>query len=315
MRAIVFKDKAEFVSDYPKPKRQKNEALIKIILSGICNTDREIMKGYKHFHGILGHEWVGRVEEADDKTLLGKRVVGSINIGCGKCKYCVSGMEKHCKDRTCIGIYNHDGCFAEYLTVPQKNLYVLDDDITDEEALFTEPLAAAISAVKDASLKKEDSVLIMGDGRLSYLIYLGLVYYQKECINITVKGKHEDKLSYFAKAKKVLSLNENDEFDVIFEATGSESGMDEAINHVCRRGRIVVKTTRACDKAELDLNKIVVNEITLIGSRCGDFSDALKVLKCHPFLPPTAFYPLEKFEDAFALPSSKAFKVGFKVQE
>lgn len=311
MKALVFSNKLEMV-DYPVPKITDDEALVKISLAGICNTDREIMKGYKDFHGVLGHEWVGKVEKAADKSLIGERVVGSINIGCGKCKYCLSGMEKHCPDRTCIGITGHDGCFAEYLSIPLKNLYKVDSDISDEEALFTEPLAAAISAVKDASVKENESVLIMGDGRLAYLIYLGLIYFAPNVKNITVKGKHLEKLSNFTSAEKILSFSDDREYDVIFEATGSDSGMEEALSHVSRRGRVIVKTTRA-GKCEMDLNKIVVNEIKLIGSRCGNFKDALYVLKQHPYLPQTMFFPLEDYLTAFSIPSSIAFKVGFKI--
>lgn len=314
MKALVFSDKLEIVNDYPIPVINNAEALIKIILAGICNTDREIMKGYKNFHGVLGHEWVGVVQDAQDKSLIGSRVVGSINIGCGKCKYCLSGMEKHCPYRTCIGITGHNGCFADYLNVPLKNLYKVDDDISNEEALFTEPLAAAISAVKDAVLKSGERVLIMGDGRLSYLMYLGLIYFAPDVKNITVKGKHSEKLAYFNKAEKKLGLSQEDEYDVVFEATGSESGIDEALSHVARRGRVIVKTTRE-GKCELDLNKIVVNEIKLIGSRCGDFKDALFVLKQHPFLPKTVFFSLDEYKMAFAMPSSEAFKVAFKINE
>lgn len=318
MKALVFKDKLEFTTDYPQPKREKGEALIRIVYAGICNTDREIMKGYKGFTGILGHEGVGVVEEADNKKLIGKTVVFEINIGCGECEECKSGMQKHCYNRRCVGITKKDGCFAEYLTLREDLLFVVDDSISKKEALFSEPLAAAAIAVMDSQLKKEDKILLLGDGRLSYLIYISLVYYLKKLgvkegeikNHLTVKGHNDNKLEMFNLATVTKELvNKEKYFTLVFEATGSESGISEALGATKPRGRVVVKTTRA-GLASLDLNLIVVNELTLIGSRCGDFSVALDILKTHPYLPETEWFELKDFEKAFC---SKSFKVAFRI--
>ena len=316
MKALYFDTSLHYREDYPMPKRQKGEALIRILRSGICNTDREIMNGYKGFTGVLGHECVGVVEECDEKSLIGKTVVPEINIGCMKCNFCKNGIQKHCENRLCLGIKAKDGCFSEYITMRKDLLHVVPSDISVDEAIFTEPLAAAFSAVKDASVRKGEKVLLLGDGRLSYLIYISLVYALSKNgwsdaeikNNVFVKGRHEEKLSLFEKATPVLNLTECQRFfSVAFEATGSESGIDEAINAVKPQGRIVVKTTRA-GKACIDLNTIVVNELKLIGSRCGDFKDALAVLKTHPYLPKAELFELKDYQKAFA---SRAFKVEF----
>lgn len=316
MKALYFGDKLQYLENYNKPERKKGESLIRIKRSGICNTDREIMRGYKNFHGILGHECVGIVEESDNKDLIGKTVVPEINIGCMECEFCKKGIQKHCLNRKCLGIKDKDGCFAEFITMRDDLLHIVPSSITDEEAIFTEPLAAAASAVKDAHIKKGENVLLLGDGRLSYLIYTSLVYFLKKGgysdaeiqSTVFVKGRHSDKLEMFEKAKPLLSLTEYPLFfDVVFEATGSESGIDEAIHSLKPQGRIVVKTTRE-GKATVDLNTIVVNELTLIGSRCGDFRDALDILETHPTLPKAETYKLSEYEKAF---KSKAFKVEF----
>lgn len=318
MKALVFDEDLEFTSNYPIPKRTNDESLIKVVMAGICNTDREIMKGYKNFHGILGHEYVGIVEDSDDKDLIGKRVVGEINIGCGNCEFCRHFTPKHCYNRRCLGISGKDGCFAEYITMPTSTLYVIPDDISNEEALFTEPLAAAASAVDDADFwYDDDQILILGDGRLAYLIYLSLKYnydgnvkkYKEHMkTHVTVKGHSEKKLSMFEYANTTMDIKYfNKYFQTVFEATGSESGIDEAIKVTKPQGNIIVKTTHE-GKTTLDLNTIVVNELSLKGSRCGNFQDALSILKTHPKLPKTKFFKLEDYKEAF---ESKEFKVGF----
>lgn len=316
MKALYFNTSLHYREDYPIPTRQKGESLIRILRSGICNTDREIMKGYKDFHGVLGHECVGVVEESDNKSLIGKTIVPEINIGCKECDFCKKGIQKHCENRLCLGIKGKDGCFAEYITMHDDLLHIVPNGVSVDEAIFTEPLAAAASAVKDATVKKGEKVLLLGDGRLSYLIYVSLVYYLERNgwsgseikSNVFVKGRHEDKLALFKKATVLLNLVEySRKFDVAFEATGSDSGIDEAINSVKPQGRIVVKTTRA-GKATIDLNTIVVNELKLIGSRCGDFRDALAILETHPYLPEAEVFELKDYEKAF---SSRAFKVEF----
>lgn len=316
MKALYFDTSLHYREDYPIPSRQKGESLVRILRSGICNTDREIMKGYKDFHGVLGHECVGVVEESDDKSLVGKIIVPEINIGCKECGFCKKGIQKHCENRLCLGIKGKDGCFAEYITMRDDLLHIVPNGVLVDEAIFTEPLAAAASAVKDAAVKKGEKVLLLGDGRLSYLIYISLVYYLEKDgwsdseikANVFVKGRHEEKLALFKKATPLLNLWEySRKFDVAFEATGSDSGIDEAINSVKPQGRIIVKTTRA-GKATIDLNTIVVNELKLIGSRCGDFRDALAILETHPYLPEAEIFELKDYEKAF---SSKAFKVEF----
>ncbi|EIJ65814.1 GroES-like protein, partial [Candidatus Nitrosopumilus salaria BD31] len=168
MKAAYFDGvKMIFEKNYPEPK--SGEALVRIRLAGICGTDLEILQGYMKYHGILGHEFVGTVEKSDNPELIGKRVVGEINVGCGKCDFCEKGLQRHCPDRTVLGILNRDGAFAEFLSLPEKNLHVIPDSISDEQAVFVEPLAAAFEIKEQISLDPNWSVAVVGDGRLAQI--------------------------------------------------------------------------------------------------------------------------------------------------
>jgi len=292
------------VEDYPEPQPPAGEALIRVQMAGICNTDLEITKGYMGFKGVPGHEFVGLVEKAPEpfSRLAGKRVVGEINCGCGKCPYCLGGMKTHCPARTTLGIGGRDGAFAEYVTLPAENLLEVPANVTDEEAVFTEPLAAAFEITEQVHVKPTDRVLVMGDGKLGLLSVFVLGLTRAE---VTLAGKHEDKLK-IAGDKQINTvlignIGKDRVYDLIVEATGTASGIKQAMELVKPGGTIVLKSTVA-ETREISLTPIVVDEIKLIGSRCGPFEPALRALSSglidvKPLI--TATYPIEKAIEAF----------------
>jgi threonine dehydrogenase-like Zn-dependent dehydrogenase len=280
MKAIVFDGKLKYMKDYPVPVPAEGEALIRVSLAGICNTDLEIIKGYLGFRGVLGHEFVGTVAEVkgEGQHLVGNRVVGEINCGCGVCEYCRSGIRSHCPSRKTLGILGKDGCFAEYVTLPVDNLLEVPDNVADEEAVFTEPLAAAFEITDQIQIKPTDRVLVLGDGKLGILAALVLGLTQAD---VTLAGKHDRKLA-IAREHKIDTVRLRDlkivnQYDVVVEATGSPIGFDLALQLVRPRGVIVLKTTAAKGK-EINLAPIVIDEIQVIGSRCGPFAPALRAL-------------------------------------
>lgn len=281
MKALIFNDKLELKNDYKKPVPQKNEALIKITMTGICNTDYEITKGYMGYNGILGHEFVGEVVEinSDDKSLLNKRVVGEINLGCNNCEWCAKKLARHCPNRSTLGILNKDGCFGEYLTMPLENLLEVPQNVSDEEAVFVEPLAAACEIIEQKHIQPTDKVAVLGDGKLGLLIALTLNAFGCDVVLI---GKHQNKLD-IAKAQKIKTQLLQDtkiepNYDIVVEATGSVSGFETSVALTKPRGTLVLKSTIATGK-ELNLAPIVINEITVLGSRCGQFAPALRILE------------------------------------
>lgn len=283
MRALVFNNKLELKQDFEKPTPKENEALIKVKLVGICNTDYEITKGYMGYNGILGHEFVGVVEEinGEDKSLLGKRVVGEINLGCKNCDYCAKGLERHCPNRQTLGIFNKDGCFADYVTLPLSNLLEVNEKINDETAVFVEPLAAALEILEQLHIKPYEKVCVLGDGKLGLITALAL---NASNVDVTLVGKHQNKLD-IAKEQNVktmllenLKQEDNKSFDVVVEATGRVSGFETSLNLVKPRGVLVLKSTIATGK-ELNLAPIVIDEITVLGSRCGQFAPALRLME------------------------------------
>lgn len=285
MKAVVFNDKdgLRLDTNYPKPVPQKGEALIKVSLAGICNTDFEITKGYMGYNGILGHEFVGVVEEvnSDDKSLLGKRVVAEISYGCNdpECEWCAQKNYRHCPNRHTLGIVEKDGCFAEYLTMPLNVLFEVPENVSDEQAVFVEPLAAACEITEQLHIKPIDKVVVLGDGKLGLTTALTL---HAQGFDVTLIGKHQNKLD-IAKNQKVKTqllqeLKVENNFDVVVEATGSVSGFETSIALVKPRGVLVLKSTIATGK-ELNLAPIVINEITVLGSRCGQFPPALRLLE------------------------------------
>jgi len=263
-------------SSYPAPKLEADTAMVRVRLAGICSTDLQIFKGYMGFRGVPGHEFVGEVREGP-AALVGKRVVGEINFGCGKCEFCRRSLDRHCPNRRVMGILGADGSFAEYLAIPTSNLHMVPDNVADEEAVFTEPLAAAFEILEQIELNPGDDVLVMGDGKLGMLCAQVL---KLTGARVTVLGKHQEKLALIKRTGvRTLLLDDWKPrlFDVVVEATGSESGLKLAMSAVRPRGTLVLKSTIAGDH-NVSLVPLVINEITIIGSRCGLFPDALQAL-------------------------------------
>jgi len=300
MKATFFDGKQMiFDNNYPDPKF--NETLVQVNLAGICGTDLEILNGYMKYSGILGHEFVGTVVKSNNPNLIGKRVVGEINAGCTKCDFCIRGMERHCPSRTVLGILKRDGAFAEFLSLPEKNLHVIPDSISDEQAVFVEPLAAAFEINEQISLKPEWNVAVVGDGRLAQLI---IQVIKLTCSNITCFGKHQNKLEGLIQSgiKIKIGIESTDEqlFDLVVEATGSNSGFTDTMKLVKPRGTVVLKSTIA-SRENLDLTSTIINEITLIGSRCGLFKPAIDALATGIISVDSMVdctFPLDKFQDA-----------------
>jgi threonine dehydrogenase-like Zn-dependent dehydrogenase len=280
MKAVLFDGALKFPVDYPAPLPEENEALVRVSLTGICNTDIEITKGYSGFRGIIGHEFVGAVEAVHGPAqgFVGKRVVGEINCGCGRCSYCLKGLKNHCRDRRVLGIVGKDGAMAEYLTLPIENLIEVPSGLSDEEAVFTEPLAAALEILEQVHIRPSDRVLVLGDGKLGLLASLVV---RAGHDDITLLGKHSSKLKIAGKQDiKVLVFDEEPAgktYDIVVEATGTAGGLETALRMTKPRGIIVLKSTVAAGKA-MNLFPVVVDEITVVGSRCGPFGPALSAL-------------------------------------
>lgn len=279
MRALKFDGALRYVSDAPMP-RHEQESLIRVLLAGICNTDIEITRGYASFRGILGHEFVGVVEASPQAELIGQRVVGEINVGCGECAGCAIGDARHCPRRTALGIVGRDGAMAEFLSLPARNLFVVPPSLRDEEAVFTEPLAAAAHILEQTPINPADRVSIIGDGKLGLLV--AQVMRSTGC-QLLLIGKHANKLALAQQwgietllATEAADLEAASQ-DCVIEATGSAGGFELALRLVRPQGRIIVKSTFA-GGLHLDMSRLVVNEVTLIGSRCGRFPRALELL-------------------------------------
>ena len=317
MRALVYRNNTlTLEKNYPRPDLQPGEALIRVLLAGICNTDLEITRGYLAFQGVLGHEFVGIVENVHEGPgasrptyLIGKRVVGEINAACRRsdCLYCSQNMPTHCPDRTTLGILNRDGAFAEYLTLPVENLHIVPDNVSDEEAVFVEPLAANFEILEQVHLKPTDSVVILGDGKMGQLAAQVLPLSGCEVMMV---GKHEEKLALAARhGVRTFVLDDPQSFrlenrrrvDLVVECSGSAQGLELALRLVRPRGSIVLKSTVAA-QSTLHLAPIVIDEIRLQGSRCGPFAPALRALSQRrvdvlPLI--NARYSLDEGLDAF----------------
>lgn len=304
MKAVVFDNEIKLVNDYAKPIPKKGEALVKVTLAGICNTDYEISKGYMGYKGILGHEFVGVVEEVnhENKNLLGKRVVGEINCGCNNCEWCYQGLERHCPNRQTLGIWQKDGCMAEYVAMPLETLIPIPDNVTDEQAVFVEPLAAGLEILEQLHIQPIQKVVILGDGKLGLTTALAL---NASNIDVLLVGKHQNKLDIAkaqgVKTKLLQDLEIKKEWDFVVEATGSISGFEMALNLTKPRGTLVLKSTVAASK-EFNLAPIVIDEIRVQGSRCGRFVPALRLLEKEeinfkPLI--TEIYPVDKTIEAF----------------
>lgn len=279
MKALRFENDRLNVAEIERPDAE-NEILVRVLRSGICNTDLEIARGYAGFQGTIGHEFVGIVEESKNLPyLVGKRVVGEINAGCGACESCKSGDSRHCPSRTVLGIVGRDGCHAEFLTLPAVNLLEVPANVTDEQAVFVEPLAAAYGIVEQTEINTETRVAVVGDGKLGLLCALSL---NLKSANVFLVGKHQEKMRIAeaagvepVKLENAAKLNRS--FDIAVEASGSESGFQTALDLLKPRGRLVLKSTFS-GKPTWEAWRVVVDEITIVGSRCGRFAPALELL-------------------------------------
>ena len=322
MKALYFDgSNVIYREDMPIPVCGENQSLIKILIADICSTDREILKGYRpDFKGIMGHEFVGEVVESPDPYLIRKIVVGELNEGCGKCIYCRTGREKHCLSRKVIGM-SKDGCFAEYMSLATHLLHPVPEGLPPEQAIFTEPLAAALEIPKQVHIDPDLNAAIIGDGRLAYMIGQVLAL---TGISLTVIGKHPDKLKLFEPfAETVLlssyfdadgyrPLTAEECFEYVVDASGHESGIHLALHLVRKMGTIILKSTYA-GTTNIDMSQVPVGEITIVGSRCGPFEPALKLLREGKVqFPAVELHNLKDFEKAF---SSHAFKSGFLINQ
>ncbi|MEN8221091.1 MAG: alcohol dehydrogenase catalytic domain-containing protein [Pseudomonadota bacterium] len=286
-------------NNIPIPEPQAGEALVRVQMAGICATDLELVRGYYPYTGILGHEFVGEIVQAPER--VGERVVGEINAACGSCETCLRGQSTHCERRTVLGIVNRDGAFAEYLRLPLKNLIPVPASIPDEAAVFTEPLAAALEIQAQVTIRPTDQVLVVGAGRLGQLIAQTLVL--TGC-HLQVVARHHKQRQLLA-ARQIAWIDENAvqgrAFDIVIEATGSTGGFTLARQAVRPRGTIVLKSTYKGDKS-VNFSALVVDEITLVGSRCGPFAPALRLLE-NQLVDPTLLiddrFSLDKGLEAF----------------
>ncbi|MCB1875218.1 MAG: alcohol dehydrogenase catalytic domain-containing protein [Chromatiales bacterium] len=287
--------------DIPVPRPGPGEALVRVRLAGICGTDRELLRGYYPFLGIPGHEFVGEIAQCPKASHLGRRVVGEINLSCGYCHECLAKRKTHCLNRKVLGIRDHDGAFAEFLTLPLDNLHRIPDCVSDEQAVFTEPLAAALRIREQLAIRPADKVLVVGAGRLGQLI--ARVLAASGC-RPSVVARHGRQRSLL-EDKNIPWLDEVSvkpgRHDVVVEASGSAGGLDLALRALRPRGRLILKSTYGGETA-LPLSRLVVNEIELIGSRCGPFPPALRMLELGLLDPCDlidAHYALDDFETAF----------------
>ncbi len=265
--------------DLPLPERLPGFALIRLIQAGICNTDLELQRGYYGFSGVPGHEFVGEVVEADSKELIGRRVVGEINLACGHCSWCRRGLGRHCPARTVLGIVRHPGAFREFLTLPEANLHVVPDAIPTEIAVFTEPLAAACEILDQVQIPCGSAVAVLGDGKLGLLIAQVL---QANGLRVHQFGRHPEKLKIAAQAGVTVEISGEHlpeaAYQWVVDATGSQAGLRSAIKMVEPRGTIILKST-VHGEIPLDTAPVIVSEITMVGSRCGRFEPALELLR------------------------------------
>lgn len=322
MKGVFFNGtEPVYREDLPAPEAREGYSRIKILRANVCSTDKEVAKGYRpQFRGIMGHEFVGIVDASVSRPdLIGKTVVGELNEGCGDCVYCRNELEKHCADRKVIGMEGRDGCFAEYMLLSDHLIHVVPEGLSPDRAVYCEPLAAALEIGEQLDLKPGMHTALIGDGRLAFMIAQVL---HLKGLDLTVIGKHPEKLELFRPYGKLRTARdcENTEtlrgvsqeeftYELVVDATGSESGIHLAAQIVRRRGTILLKSTYA-GTANVDLSYFVVNEISIVGSRCGPFEPALELLsKGLVQFPEVEWHELSGWKAAFA---SKAFKAGFR---
>lgn len=275
MRALVLDDHLELRTEHPAPTPASDETLVRVLSAGVCETDLQLVKGYMAFRGVLGHEFVGVAETG---PLAGRRVVGEINCSCWHCDTCTSGLSSHCPNRTVLGIVKHDGAFADYVAVPQRNLHTVPDTISNDEAVFVEPLAAAFQVLRQVAVRSSDRVVVLGDGRLGSLCAQVLSTVSSRVLLV---GKHPEKLAITAamgvSTALVSEIPSERWADIVVDCTGSETGLPTSLSLVRPRGTIVLKTTLAGTHT-MAWSPVVVDEVTIVGSRCGPFDRALAAL-------------------------------------
>jgi threonine dehydrogenase-like Zn-dependent dehydrogenase len=296
MHALWLENNTIDLRDVAEP-RKPGEALIKIRKAGICSTDLELVKGYYPYTGILGHEFVGEVVQAEDVSWIGERVVGEINVACNQCEQCLNGRPTHCENRTVLGIVNRNGTFAEFTTLPIANLHRVPDSVSDEMAIFTEPLAAAVEIQEQVQIKPTDRVLLIGAGRLGQLIAQTLAL--TGC-DLRVLARHELQQNLL-KGRGIRIIAEEEiepgRCDTVVEATGSPGGFSLARRAVRPRGTLVMKSTYAADM-NINMSSIVVDEINIVGSRCGPFDPALRLMESRQVDPTILIADEFKLDDA-----------------
>jgi alcohol dehydrogenase len=279
MQAVHIQDGHVAVREARQPSRPEGFALLRLLVGGICNTDLELQRGYYGFIGVPGHEFVAEVVEADTRELLGKRVVGEINLACAHCAWCRKGLGRHCPQRTVLGIVNQPGAFAEFFVLPERNLHVLPDSIPLDRAVFTEPLAAACEILDQVRIPPGETIAVLGDGKLGLLIAQTL---NAHGYPVRQFGRHWQKLRIAAAAGVMTELNDGKlpvaEFEWVVDATGSADGLRAAASMARPRGTVILKSTLH-GLVSVDTAPVVVNELTLIGSRCGRFEEALPLLE------------------------------------
>jgi threonine dehydrogenase-like Zn-dependent dehydrogenase len=278
MRALVFDQSLAFRPRHPDPTPAAGDTLVRVRQAGICATDLEITKGYMNFAGVLGHEFVGEVIQSPNRDLIGQRVAGEINVVCGRCDLCLSGLSNHCRNRSVLGILNHDGVFADHVRLPAMNLHVVPAAVDDDAATFVEPLAAAYQVLKQLNFDGRKWVTVLGDGRLGLLV--AQVLRDANC-QVRVIGKHPQKLALCEKwsirSRPVNDIVPRHDQDVVVDCTGSAAGLELAVQLVRPRGTVVLKTTAAAGRP-LNLAPVVIDEISILGSRCGPFREAIRAL-------------------------------------
>jgi threonine dehydrogenase-like Zn-dependent dehydrogenase len=302
MKALVVGKGHASLEDVPMPTPAPGEALIRVRQAGICGTDLEILKGYLDYHGVIGHEFVGKVETCGDPAWIGKRVVGELNCACHECPTCRRGHPRHCPNRTVLGIQGRPGAIATHVALPVRNLHEVPATVGDDHAVFTEPLAAALEILDQIDLSPTDEVLLLGDGRLAQLV--GQVLGLTGCA-LSVSGKHRSKLGLLRKRGALTCLTEDlpdRKWDVVIEATGAPGAAELAVERCRPRGTVVLKST-VVGQAGVPVVPVVVDEITVVGSRCGAFAPALRLLasgRIEVSSLISGIYPLGRAKDALA---------------
>lgn len=310
MQALQWNGTNLAVNEVPAPVPAQGEVLVRLSRAGICNTDLEIIRGYYPFHGTLGHEFVGVVAQAEDDSLVGKRIVADINASCHACRMCRAGHPHHCLKRTALGIKGRDGAFAEYLCAPRENLVLVPDNVPDEQAVFAEPLAAALEIQEQVDFSAHGTAAVIGDGKLGLLIALSLAH---SGIEVTLVGHHAERAQLPGlETVSFCSEPPDREFPVVIEATGSPAGFADALRMTEPLGALVLKSTYK-DPLSFNPAPLVVNEITLVGSRCGPMDKAVAMMAAKTIDPSVLVQETCKLEDAVRAVDLAAAKGTLKI--